>query len=181
MGTPRAELRADCAHCAALCCVSLAFDRSEWFGFDKPSDVPCRHLLDANRCGIHGSLRRRGFAGCAEFECYGAGQRVTALFGDRAWREQTQHAPAMFSAFRSMRHVHELLLLLEEAGRLELPLEHAERRTQLLERLEPKAGWTAEAASAFDASQCEVDVYAFLAGLRDYVIPRPKRRLPVIG
>jgi hypothetical protein len=90
----------------------------------------------------------------------------------------------MFSAFRSMRHVHELLLLLEEAGRLELPPEHAERRTQLLKRLEPELGWTAESASAFDASQCQIDVYAFLADLRDWVAPRLKRRgrrLRVLG
>ena len=178
------ELRADCARCAGLCCVSLPFDRSEWFAFDKPAEVPCPHLLGTNRCGIHGSRRRQGFAGCAEYECYGAGQSVTALFQNASWREHGELASAMFSAFRTLRHVHELCLLLEEAGRLELTPERAERRAQLLTRLEPLEGWTAQGAASFDASQCHADVHAFLGSLRDCVKPelnRPRRQLRVIG
>lgn len=184
MGTPHIELRADCARCAALCCVSLAFDRSEWFSFAKPADVPCRHLREDNLCSVHALRGARGLRGCVEYECYGAGQRVTALFGGRSWREQPEHARGVFSAFRSMKQVHELLLLLEEASRLELPPERAQRRTQLLQRLEPEAGWTAESAAVFDASQCQVEVFAFLASLRDCVARPAKRRgrrLPVIG
>jgi hypothetical protein len=38
-----AEFRGDCARCAGLCCVLLAFDRGPLFAFDKPAGIACRH------------------------------------------------------------------------------------------------------------------------------------------
>jgi hypothetical protein len=48
---------------------------------------------------------RRGFAGCAAFDCYGAGQRATALGG----------SPALFTL---LREVHELMWILDGAAGL---------------------------------------------------------------
>jgi hypothetical protein len=72
------QLRADCAKCCGLCCVAPAFDADQGFGFDKPAHTACRNLDADHRCAIHAALRARGFPACATFDCYGAGQWLTA-------------------------------------------------------------------------------------------------------
>jgi Pentapeptide repeats (8 copies) len=108
------ELRADCSRCVGLCCVAPAFARSAEFAVDKPAGTPCANLETDFRCGIHADLRDRGFAGCTVFDCLGAGQRVTADFAGRDWREPDVAEP-MFAAFAKARQVHELLWYLDEA------------------------------------------------------------------
>lgn len=77
-------LTADCAACAALCCVVLPLTRSHDFAIDKPAGVPCPHLHADDRCAIHDRLRPSGFPGCAAFDCFGAGQRVVQeVYGGR--------------------------------------------------------------------------------------------------
>lgn len=109
----RADLVADCARCAALCCVATSFEASAEFAFDKPAGERCRHLTSDHRCAIHASLAGRGFAGCAAYDCYGAGPRVTQAFAgaDRSPRERD-------AAFLALKVVHELLWQLCDAQRL---------------------------------------------------------------
>ncbi|WP_078534141.1 pentapeptide repeat-containing protein [Streptomyces sp. AA1529] len=102
------RLRADCEQCAGLCCVALPFTASADFAADKPAGQRCTHLTAENRCSIHAGLRESGFTGCAVFDCYGAGQRVTA-------RPGLTPGPEMFAVFRVTRPLHELLWLLTEA------------------------------------------------------------------
>jgi hypothetical protein len=117
---PRHGLRADCARCAGLCCVAPAFAASADFALDKPAGRPCPNLGDDFRCGIHDDLRGRGFAGCAVFDCFGAGQAVVQdAFGGRDWRRSPELAEPMFAAFAVMRQVHELLWYLAEASALD--------------------------------------------------------------
>lgn len=104
------ELRADCARCEGLCCVAPAFARSADFAIDKPAGEPCPNLLDDFRCGIHDRLRERGFPGCVVFDCFGAGQRLTAEVDGRA--ERLRLLPAV-------RQLHELVWLLTEAAKLD--------------------------------------------------------------
>jgi Pentapeptide repeats (8 copies) len=112
----RLELRANCARCSALCCVAPAFSASADFAIDKPAGQPCPHLREDFRCSIHDRLRPRGFAGCAAFDCFGAGQQVTQVtFGGRDWRADPGLAAPMFAAFAVMRQLHELLWYLNEA------------------------------------------------------------------
>src|SRR5690349_19202470 len=147
----RRLLRADCTRCAGLCCVSLSFDRSEWFAFDKGADVPCRNLSRTNTCTIFGRLCHEGQAGCAHYDCHGAGQRVTEeLFAGFSWRSDADRARSMFDAFRALTHVHELRWLLHEATRLELTPEQEARRAELLAGLEPANGFTAVELQALD-------------------------------
>jgi hypothetical protein len=101
------ELRADCANCVGLCCVALPFAASADFPIDKPAGTPCPNLRSNFRCDIHDHLRERGFRGCAVFDCFGAGQRVTARFGE--WSRRA------FDAFTATRQLHELLWYLHEA------------------------------------------------------------------
>ncbi|HEX2130203.1 MAG TPA: pentapeptide repeat-containing protein [Actinophytocola sp.] len=110
------ELRADCASCVGLCCVAPAFAASADFAVDKPAGTPCANLLADHRCGIHDSLRDKGFRGCTVFDCFGAGQRVTReTFGGRSWRDEPAVAGPMFAAFPVVRDLHELLWYLAEA------------------------------------------------------------------
>ncbi|MFA1543011.1 pentapeptide repeat-containing protein [Actinomadura monticuli] len=114
--TERAGLKADCANCLGLCCVALPFAESADFAFDKGAGEPCRNLLADFRCGIHADLRRRGFAGCTVFDCFGAGQKVSReTFAGRDWRADPGLARRMSEVFPVMRGLHELLWYLDEA------------------------------------------------------------------
>jgi Pentapeptide repeats (8 copies) len=113
-----ARLRADCGRCVGLCCVAPAFGVSADFAIDKPAGRPCPNLHSDDRCGIHRDLRGLGFAGCAVFDCFGAGQQVTQVtFAGRSWRDEPAIARPMFDVFGVMRQLHELLWLLAEAAR----------------------------------------------------------------
>ncbi len=110
------RLRADCSRCVALCCVAPALVRSADFAIDKPAGRPCPHLGAGFRCEIHQRLRPEGFPGCAAFDCFGAGQRVTQeRFGQRDWRGSPEVAREMFAAYEVMRALHELIWYLTEA------------------------------------------------------------------
>jgi hypothetical protein len=113
-----ARLRADCGRCVGLCCVAPAFGVSADFAIDKPAGRPCPNLQSDYGCGIHAELRGHGFAGCAVFDCFGAGQQVTQVtFAGRSWRDDPAVARPMFDVFGVMRALHELLWLLAEAVR----------------------------------------------------------------
>jgi hypothetical protein len=103
--TDDASLRGDCSRCIGLCCVALAFDRGSQFGFDKPAGTPCRHLHDDHACAIHDHLERDGFAGCAGYDCRGAGQLVTQMFEGLSWRDSPAVARQMFAAFAKLREI----------------------------------------------------------------------------
>jgi hypothetical protein len=169
-------LRADCAQCAALCCVSLAFDRSDLFALDKPAGVACPHLASCGSCVIHHELERRGFSGCARYDCLGAGRRVTQeVFQGRSWRDHPEIARQMFDAFRAMRVVHELLFLLERAGTLRLSAERDAKRCELMKALQPEPCWSPETLAGFERGGLPDEVRDFFASLKGSVAPR--RRL----
>ena len=110
------QLRADCSRCRALCCVAPAFTRSADFAIDKPAGVPCPHLAAGFACEIHSALRPSGFAGCAAYDCFGAGQRVcTETLPGVDWREGPAAAQSLFDAFAAMRRLHQLLWYLADA------------------------------------------------------------------
>lgn len=113
------SLHADCARCTALCCVGLAFKASEEFAFDKPSGTPCRNLVGGRSCGIHGQLRSAGYRGCATYDCFGAGQHVTAhtCAGIR-WEDGGDEAATLFAVFDVMRRLKEFLWHLADAARV---------------------------------------------------------------
>ena len=102
-------LAADCSRCVGLCCVAPAFVASADFAFSKPAGAACRHLSADARCGIHDRLRPAGMAGCVAYDCFGAGQRVVALF-DGAGR-----SPRMLRAYEVVRQLHELLWYVTDA------------------------------------------------------------------
>jgi hypothetical protein len=111
------ELRADCGRCFSLCCVVPAITRSADFAIDKPAGQPCPNLTPVGfDCSIHDRLRKKGFGGCAAYDCFGAGQHVAqGTFGGRDWRQAPELAGPMFAAFGVMRQLHELAWYLRAA------------------------------------------------------------------
>jgi uncharacterized protein YjbI with pentapeptide repeats len=147
-----AKLTADCGSCFGLCCVAPAFAKSADFAIDKPAGHACPNLGADFRCGIHDRLRQRGFPGCAAFDCFGAGQKVSQVtFGGRDWRQHPQAADQMFKAFAVMRQLHQLLwyltqaLALRPSRQLRDALDDTERLTRsdpsTLLRLDMAAHW----------------------------------------
>ena len=110
------RLQADCDNCFGLCCAALPFAASADFALDKAAGQPCHNLRSDFRCGIHSSLRSKGFRGCTVYDCFGAGQKVSQhTFRSRNWRQYPDTANEMFKVFIIMRHLHELLWYLHEA------------------------------------------------------------------
>jgi len=141
----RLGLRPDCGSCLGLCCVALPFAASADFAFDKRAGEPCPNLRADFRCSIHRDLRQRGFSGCAVFDCFGAGQKVSRVtFADQDWRADPRTAGRMFDALAVMRQLHELLWYLTDAltrqpaRELHGPLRRALDDTERLTRSGPE-------------------------------------------
>lgn len=132
----RADLGADCARCLGLCCVTLTFIASSDFPVDKPAGEPCVNLADDFGCRIHGTLREHGFKGCTVFDCFGAGQKVSARFGRGA------------SVFPVVRRLHELLWYLDEA--ISLVPGGPARWVAAFDRVEALSNGSAEQLAALD-------------------------------
>ncbi|HEX5088594.1 MAG TPA: pentapeptide repeat-containing protein [Nocardioides sp.] len=110
-------LEPDCARCVGLCCVALPFRPSSGFSFAKDAGEPCRHLDAAYRCSIHATLRESGMGGCVSYECFGAGQQVSqVVYAGRSWRDCADGGAEMFSVFSVVQRLHEMLVLLDQAG-----------------------------------------------------------------
>ncbi|WP_233508588.1 pentapeptide repeat-containing protein, partial [Spongiactinospora gelatinilytica] len=109
-----------------MCCVAPAFAKSADFAIDKPAGRPCPNLELDFRCGVHTTLRERGFTGCTVFDCFGAGQQVSQVtYGGRDWRAHPETTASMFGVFATMRQLHELLWYIGEA--LTIPAAHGLR------------------------------------------------------
>jgi len=157
------ELRADCASCFGLCCVAPAFSASADFAIDKAAGQPCPHLRGDFGCAIHAYLARRGFPGCAAYDCLGAGQRVAQVtFGGRDWRAEPSTAPAMFASFQAMRQLHELLWYLREARSLRAAAELRDELAEALAATERMAGADAQALAALDVAPHRREVVGLL-------------------
>lgn len=158
------SLRPDCANCAALCCMALAFDRSDLFAIDKPAGEACPHLDACGACVIHGERIERGFAGCVDFDCLGAGQRTTRLFLARGtWMKDPALIGPMSRAFGHLLRAHEYLSLLDLAETLDISPADRTILTELRGALEDAGIHGGEIV----AVQARID--AFLKSLRGYV------------
>lgn len=146
----RADLGADCAQCVGLCCVALAFVASSDFPADKPAGTACEHLEPDDACGIHSQLRERGFKGCTVFDCFGAGQKVSAGFAGRSWRADPEARRAMVTAFPLVRRLHELLWYLDEAIVLVSATVDASPWVAAFDRVEALSNGSVEALEELD-------------------------------
>jgi len=112
----RGYLQADCEKCFGLCCVALRFSSFDGFPIDKEAGTACLNLKQDFKCSVHESLSQRGLKGCINFDCFGAGQKISQVsFAGRDWRGDKATAEVMFKSFMMMMQLHELLWYLEEA------------------------------------------------------------------
>jgi len=161
---PLPSLQHDCGACSALCCVMLPFDADQGFGFDKEAGTPCQHLQQDFMCGIHHNLLGQGFRGCMYYSCYGAGQRVTRLFGEANWHSNAERTGEIHAAFARMHKLHELQFLLNTAlAKVAAPgwQQRLQTRQQQLEALCIEV----EAHNAVDLEAATTDTYALLRQL----------------
>jgi hypothetical protein len=153
-------LSSDCSSCFGLCCVLLPFAREAGFGTTKAGGTPCHHLDGHDRCGIHGSLRERGWPGCTVFECFGAGQHVSQVtYGGVSWREH-DNLGEMAAVLSVVRILHEMLALLVEAaerGSAEAPA--------LQQRIVALSAGTPEELLAVDVDDVRAQVSRVLAAV----------------
>lgn len=170
------ELTRDCTRCAALCCVAYPFDGTGGFGLEKQTDQPCPHLETSLRCAIHASLTARGFDGCARYECYGAGQRVTAeLFGGQTWREAPDVLAQMTEALRRLQPIHADLRTLQSALALPLPEEKMREGKALADVLNAPARELLS-DQAGDVARARAALPAYLRSLAVFVRPPEPRQ-----
>ena len=115
----KSDLIPDCDNCSGLCCIAPEFKRSTQFAFNKAPGFRCRHLDKEFRCRIHDNLAMQGFQGCAEYQCYGAGQKVTKkIYGGRTWLSHPELAERIFRTYFIVKALHELLGYLNEAAEI---------------------------------------------------------------
>nr|WP_232327921.1 pentapeptide repeat-containing protein [Kibdelosporangium sp. MJ126-NF4] len=153
-----------------MCCVALPFAASADFAVSKDAGDPCVNLLADFQCGIHSSLRQRGFPGCTVFDCFGAGQKVSQVtFAGRDWRAEPGSSGRMFRVFPVMRQLHELLWYLTEAISLEPARELRDRLAAVLEETEKLTHAPAEAIIELDVPAHREKVNALLLRVSELV------------
>lgn len=161
-----ATLRADCARCAALCCVAFEFEKSAEFAIDKPAETPCPNLDRCGQCGIYGEREVRGFGGCLQYDCLGAGQRTVEAFDGRTWMDEPELLGPMLRAFATMRRVHDLLALLATAAETGLDAGADQKRRRFEDELNAIAGGVTRWDSAARLRTLDGPVLRFLRTLR---------------
>ncbi|MEN2767424.1 pentapeptide repeat-containing protein [Ornithinibacillus sp. 16A2E] len=131
------KFQADCTNCYGLCCIALPFAKSSDFSFDKDGGTPCPKLQSDYRCSIHQLLRERGHKGCAVYECFGAGQKVSQVtYNGKSWRESPNQSEEMFRVFPIMQQLHEILYYLHEARKISAAKSIHEQLDQVIEHTE---------------------------------------------
>lgn len=161
-----ANLRPDCARCAALCCIAFEFEKSAEFSIDKPAEVPCPNLDRCGQCGIYEERLDRGFSGCLQYDCLGAGQRVVAAFDGQTWMDEPEILGPMLRAFATMRRVHDLLSLLATAGERGLDAAADQKRRQFEDQLNAVADEVRHWEAAARLRTLDGAVLRFLRSLR---------------
>ena len=166
-----ASLRPDCARCAALCCIAFAAEKSASFGVDKAAGEPCPNLDACGQCGIYDQRLDRGFGGCVQYDCLGAGQRVVQQqFAGRTWMDDAELLAPTLAAFALMRKVHELASLLVTAGQADLSADDRGALDGLLVELDAVGDAVLLPAAPSRLRALEVEVRTFLTGLRRYFV-----------
>ncbi|WP_458863237.1 pentapeptide repeat-containing protein [Acidaminobacterium chupaoyuni] len=101
----------DCAACVGICCTALYFAKEEGFPIDKMAGEPCKYLQKDHRCSVHADLMKKGFHGCVNFDCMGAGQ----LAAQKAKNEGITAPKTMYDCFFTLMQLRLALFFLWQA------------------------------------------------------------------
>lgn len=119
-------------------------------------------------CNIHDDLGASGFLGCVRYTCFGAGQRVTEeVFKGQNWQQDHALLPPMLECFFIMTHIHELLVILTEANKLDLPEVKRESIMGYIKQLNPTDGWNVARLQGFEKTNLENEIREFFKSLQD--------------
>lgn len=111
------ELSSDCQNCSGLCCVALCFRKSDGFPSNKPAGKPCEYLTLDFKCRIHEKLSDMNLKGCLNYECFGAGQKVSKkIFNDQDWKREPEISKEIFDVFIKVLQLHQVLWYLIQAA-----------------------------------------------------------------
>jgi len=166
----RAGLQADCSSCFGLCCTALQFAVSSDFAIHKAAGAPCPNLQHDYRCGIHSSLREKGFKGCTVFDCLGAGQQVSQVtFHGKDWRENKAGADKMFRVFSVMEALHEMIAYMAEALSNGISSSLREKLSVKLDELTGLSRLDADSLLSIDLAACRQPVNVLLIETSEYI------------
>lgn len=157
------------------------FARSADFALDKPAGAPCPKLGADHRCSVHAALRAQGFAGCAVFDCFGAGQRLTQQTlpgGD--WRRGGREAEQIFSSFHILYSLHALLWHLDCARQRPVGAALAASLEQRFAQIDALAAGPPEALASAPLATLKAEVNTLLLAVsaRLRVGPAARARRP---
>lgn len=75
------------------------------------------NLEEDYKCRIHESLTQKGMKGCTTYDCFGAGQKVTAqIYSGETWRTLTGRTEEIFDIYLTVFRMQQMLWFLTEAG-----------------------------------------------------------------
>lgn len=104
------ELRINCNNCSGLCCVALCFRKIDGFPNNKSAGKACKYLLSDYKCEIHSKLSDMNMKGCLNYDCYGAGQKVSGkIFKDLDWKKNPEISKDIFQVFLKVMQLHQIL------------------------------------------------------------------------
>lgn len=159
-------LDADCAKCAAMCCVAFAFDDDQGFEYNKPAGKRCKYLANDGLCSIHENLATHNMTSCGRYTCYGAGQYITQmLFDGKSWLDEPSLLEPMSKAFLEMTRIQDQLLLVVEAEKLNLNDELRRELATIKAHLIPEDGWSKADLDGFPSLALTRQVKAFIQKL----------------
>lgn len=118
------ELNIDCEKCSGLCCVGLYCSKIDGFPEDKEANIPCKHLQSNFKCDIHSQLFKKNLKGCLTYECFGAGQKVTQMYGASGdWSTNSSQRKEIYEVFLRITQLHQMRWYLIQAFNMNKSLE----------------------------------------------------------
>lgn len=118
------QLKIDCKNCSGLCCVALYCSKSDGFPENKEAGIACKHLQSDFQCDMHKTLFQKNMKGCLAYECFGAGQKVTQMYGlDCTWQANSGQSKNIYQTFLLVFQLHQMLWYLIQASTIANSLE----------------------------------------------------------
>ncbi len=107
------ELKIDCDNCTGLCCVALCFRKIDGFPSNKLAGESCEYLISEYKCKIHSKLYDMNMKGCLNYDCFGAGQKVSKkIFNEYDWGKYPELSEKIFQVFIKVLQLHQILFYL---------------------------------------------------------------------
>lgn len=176
------KLKINCEGCSGLCCVALYCAKIDGFPADKEGGKPCRHLMGDFRCDMHTKLADKNMKGCLSYDCFGAGQKVTWIYGaDNNWRLNPEKAGEIFRVFLIVFQLHQMEWYLLEASALDAGGQLKGKIEALIDENENVTSRSPEEILNFDIDQYQLCVNQVLKLVNSKAAARASGRKNMFG